>query len=450
MAPTNYSGQPMILVNELWRQGIDVHHLLYSFRRKKDFHYKTDRIISLNRSNWETTQLATLKYLLLEGYNIFHFWQRSLFYSPGLYQGFLGFDIPIIKSYGRRIVYRFTGYDLRIKSEDLKRNPYSVFRFGFDWPYEEEIQKKYLSFLHQYVDEFIVQDPELHCFLPSAKLVPRALNLNDWDYVGIMPTNIPLIIHAPSNSTIKGTKYIVSALEDLKREGLRFVYKDIFRMRHEDAIKWYKKADIIVDQLHVGWYGVVTLEAMALGKPVVVYIREELLDKYEHKVPIQNANPDTIKESLRELIKDFDKRAELGRLSRKYVEEVHDVRKVVPELISIYKDVLAKEIVFPQTFADIDYYSYQFKANKYKFKANKYEELLKTLPKLKFKANKYEELLKTLPKLKFKANKYEELLKIRRGRISLYLYNYYFRRFSSKMLRYLVINYWKSLFRSYS
>src|SRR6058998_2007963 len=34
-------------------------------------------------------------------------------------------------------------------------------------------------------------------------------------------------------------------------------------------------ADLLVDQLLTGWYGAVAVEMMALGKPVVCYLRED-------------------------------------------------------------------------------------------------------------------------------------------------------------------------------
>ena len=30
-------------------------------------------------------------------------------------------------------------------------------------------------------------------------------------------------------------------------------------------MEWFKKADIMVDELHKGWYGIAALECMAMG-----------------------------------------------------------------------------------------------------------------------------------------------------------------------------------------
>lgn len=48
---------------------------------------------------------------------------------------------------------------------------------------------------------------------------------------------------------------------------------------HDKVHELYEKTDLAVDELLVGWYGAFAVEMMALGKPVVCYIREEELKK---------------------------------------------------------------------------------------------------------------------------------------------------------------------------
>jgi Glycosyl transferases group 1 len=357
MAPVNIAGQPIQIAREMQRIGINARLLQYTSGEGHAFGYEVDKTVNL-LPNRRSTMMSTLKECLIEDYDIYHFWLRSLFYGRA-YNDFPGMDIPMIKARGKRIIYRFTGFDLRMRSEDMRKNPYSAFHYGYDLGFDESMQKKYLAFLEEYVDEFIVQDPEMQDFLPRAKIIPRVIDIEKWAYEGIKPSNKPLVVHAPSVKKSKGTEFVEKAIDELKNEGLQFEYKPIVGMKNEEAKQWYKKADIIVDQLHVGWYGVLALEGMALGKPVVVYIREELLEKFEHDIPIQNANPETAKSSLRELITDYEMRVDLGNRARKYVEQVHDVRKVVPQLVNVYKGVLQREPVLPKSYSDIDYYSAQ-------------------------------------------------------------------------------------------
>ena len=355
MSPRNHAGQPILLVKELQEQGVDARLLQYA-SRGNTYGYKTDIVVPHASSNKK--MLETLRWSFREGFDIYHFWNRSLFFLPS-YLGCSGIDIPLIKARGKRVVYRFTGFDLRLSSEDKNKNRYSPFHYGYNSGFDEELQRRYIDFLKGYVDQFIVQDPEMHSFFPEARVVPRVMNLDDWKYVGVADVNCPLVVHAPSSKKVKGSGFVDKAVEELQSEGLHFKYKAISGMTNSEARKWYERADIIIDQLLIGWYGVLALEGMALGKPVIVYIRDELLDRFEHDVPIQNANPDTIKESLRTLIKDSDLRKELGQRARSFVETYHDVRRVVPELKSIYRQVLNSDPVSPTSDSDVDYFEQQ-------------------------------------------------------------------------------------------
>jgi glycosyltransferase involved in cell wall biosynthesis len=112
-------------------------------------------------------------------------------------------------------------------------------------------------------------------------------------------------------------------------------------VRHDEAVERYKRADIVVDQLKTGWYGVFAIEGMALGKPVVTYLHDEAVARTEQafgvEVPIVSANPETLVERLRPLVESADERRRVGEASREYVERVHDAEKLADRLIEIYE-----------------------------------------------------------------------------------------------------------------
>ena len=100
-------------------------------------------------------------------------------------------------------------------------------------------------------------------------------------------------------------------------------------LHHDEARRRYEQADIVVDQLNAGWYGLFAIEAMALGKPVVTFLHEEAVARTEEafglRVPIVSATADTLVERLRPLVESADERRRIGAESRAYVERVHDV-----------------------------------------------------------------------------------------------------------------------------
>ncbi len=75
-------------------------------------------------------------------------------------------------------------------------------------------------------------------------------------------------------------------------------------MSHAEAMKAYRQADLIIDQILVGWYGGFAVEAMKMGIPVVAYICEEDLrfipEQMAHDLQgaIINANPDNLYNTL--------------------------------------------------------------------------------------------------------------------------------------------------------
>lgn len=364
MAPVNISGMPLVLVKGLREIGVEAR--LLQFGRGDQGHafgYESDIRVDLNSGPAGQVRLDTVRQTLDDGYDIFHFWLRTLVSGPR-YTGLMGLDLPFIKLRGRKIVYRFTGMDLRDPKQDLASNPHSPFRHGFVAASEEDepIRRAYIDFLRCHVDQFVVQDPEMAQYMPDARIIPRALNLDNWRHVGVEANERPLVVHGPSNPSVKGTKYILEACERLKDEGLNFDLKLITGMAHKEAVGWYRKADIVVDQILIGAYGVLAMEAMALGKPVICYVREDLFEPVYGKMPILNANPDNIGDVIRNAVTDFEMRRELGAKGRAFVERHHDVKRVAPDLKSLYADVLDRPQHIPTSGEDLSFLAGQLGA----------------------------------------------------------------------------------------
>ena len=105
----------------------------------------------------------------------------------------------------------------------------------------------------------------------------------------------------------------------------------------EEAFEIYKTADIIVDQVFVGIYGVFSIECMAMGKPVVCYIDPRMKERYPEELPVISADRDEVEQRIEELILDGRKRRECGMAGRAYVENYHDYRAVAWLLKGIYE-----------------------------------------------------------------------------------------------------------------
>ncbi len=136
---------------------------------------------------------------------------------------------------------------------------------------------------------------------------------------------------------IKGTGYVIRAVERLKSEGIDVSLVNLSGVASRNMRFHQVQADIIVDQLIYGGYGSTTLEAMALGKPVICYIRPSwktyltsLFPEWA-SCPIISATPETVYSELRKLVVDAQYRRKVGEESRRFAEKFLDVRKNVVE-----------------------------------------------------------------------------------------------------------------------
>lgn len=151
--------------------------------------------------------------------------------------------------------------------------------------------------------------------------------------------NCPILLHIPTEPHFKGTEEIVSAVKQLKDEGLNFKFNLKRQLTQQEFYQEIQACDIYIDELKCGSHGVTAVETMASGKPTVTYIREDLVDKFPQGFPLVNANPDTIYDVLKELILSPAKRNEIGIASREYVEKYHDLSVVCDDLIGIYDEI---------------------------------------------------------------------------------------------------------------
>lgn len=175
-------------------------------------------------------------------------------------------------------------------------------------------------------------------WVPEAVVVPPGLDLSEYEPVPPVERERPLVVHAPSNLEKKGTRFVIEACEQLP------VDLDIVHgVPHEEAVDRFRRADIVVDQMHYLWHGVFAIESMAYGKPVVTSLDETAVRQTEEafgvQVPIVSATPETLVERLRPLVESFDERRRLGEAGRAYVEHVHDIEKLADRLIEVYESL---------------------------------------------------------------------------------------------------------------
>ncbi len=270
-------------------------------------------------------------------YNTFHF-----YFGVTLLP--LNLDLPILKLLGKKMIMSYCGSDVRLYEIEKRRNPYiSLLETGRNKPENDGKKKLRMLWHNLWVDKFTAGEiiyKSVRRMIPKSKVDDSMFlsldGIKTSDFTPKYDSNeIPKIVHAPTDEDLKGTKYLEKALDKLKKKGLSFEYMKVKNKDHDEAMKDYRTADIIVDQLLIGGMGKFSVEAMALGKPVVVYLNEDIASELPD-VPIVNANIHNLDEVLTELIQSPTQRKKIGKRARKFVEnhcEKSDILKHFIDLV---------------------------------------------------------------------------------------------------------------------
>ncbi len=147
----------------------------------------------------------------------------------------------------------------------------------------------------------------------------------------LQATSGPLrVFHAPNHKTLKGTQSLVAAAEKLRNEGLDIELVMLRGVPNTVIRETIEKVDLVADQFVIGWYAMFAIEAMALEKPVLCFLREDLLELYTKagllemdECPLLNTSVLQIEERLRWACANREKLREIGKRGREYVLRRH-------------------------------------------------------------------------------------------------------------------------------
>ena len=260
-------------------------------------------------------------------------------------------------------LYRLAGIPMMVhyQGDDARQGDESIARFkvniaanveaGYYDASSDRFKRRMIRRMARYCEAIYAANPDLLHVLPTGTtFVPYShISLAEWAPIypaadGIAPLRIG---HAPSHRQVKGTDLVLRAIEALRAEGHQLEIVLVEGQSHEAAKRLYESMDVLVDQLYAGWYGGLAVEAMALGKPVLVYIRESDLylvpEAMALELPFVRVDPDTILDGLRTVA--TMPRSELhalGRRSRAFVERWHDPIKIAGDMKLAYEEALSR------------------------------------------------------------------------------------------------------------
>lgn len=334
----NYGTQAGMLAQGLREQGIDAISVSYpdTFKRLIDIELLHGG--NITEKIFKTAWNFILRFYWFFRCNTFHFYfGKTLLPNQ--------WDLPLYNFFGKKVLMEYLGYDVQLYQYSIDKYEITNVRY-YKLPEESilaDIKKTArLKSEVRFLDKQLVCAPYLSEFVPGSTVLPLAIDLKEYIYnPKSEPMNEITIMHAPTSRDNKGTSFILTVIDRLNSEGYNIRKLLVENVSHAELKQNYIECDIFIDQVLAGWYGTASIEAMALGRPTICFIRESYYEYIEYggSIPIINAQPSTLYEILKKTIDEKHLLPEIGKKSREFVEKVHNHETITKDLIEIYNSL---------------------------------------------------------------------------------------------------------------
>lgn len=341
--PRNVVGMAGSLAREQRKSGHLAHAILFNETSSID---PDNHDISLGFSNIRIRRQLPIRLGLfifcLFNYDIFNFYFAKTLLP-------FGFDLPLLRLFGKKIVMVYCGSDIRLIEVEKERNPYwNKIDCDVNTPELDAFKKRRMKWQSIWVHKAFAPRSIAAFALEvygKDKVITDIFVQNSMDlgrceasFLKIQKNVKPLLVHAPSKPTLKGTSYLEAVLDRLRENGYDFNYQRIEGLPNDEAQRIYQEeADIILDQFLLGGVGMLSMEGMYAGKPVVAYMLESVKEEYCPDIPIVSASIDDLYERLAELLDHPETWEEIGRAGQKYVGKHCNRATISEQLIDLYR-----------------------------------------------------------------------------------------------------------------
>ena len=321
-APYNIVNIPFLISRELRKMGYqcDVMSFYDDHRNHDSADFVLFKGTALNPEKGKFTKLNLLSFATkaILKYDLFQFHQRVTL-LPHEY------DIHAIRFIRKPYYIYHHGSDVVGNSDYLKHVPHAK------WAEAIFVSTPYL---YDFVPSSAIVIPQAISVSSLKKFIPSQKQYRDGIRESVIITHA---IHSEYAKKHKGSFVIMDAIDELKKCGFKIDFRFFIGKDHDLVLNEIAQADIHIDQMHYGWHGTISAEAMGLGTPVVCYIRNDL-EEFGEDLPVFRADKTNLVKRLENLIQDVDLRKRLSSEGKIYVSKVHDASQVAKKLLEVYKN----------------------------------------------------------------------------------------------------------------
>lgn len=254
-----------------------------------------------------------------------------------------GWELPLLKKMGRKIVVHFRGCEVRDWEKNMKLHPHNNLCEECD--YNRSLctspqTKARIDRVMKYADAVLVTTPDMKDFIPEAVHFPffaPDIDITRYPERQKKAGDPERLVHVTGHPGLEGTKHIQAAVDKLNSEGYNIEFIFLKGVTYDTALEAFSQADIAIGKMKMGYYANAQIESMCFGVPAITYVRPEFMTKELENSGFIFTSLDELEETLRYYL-DNPERLEAKRaIARESILKLHDNEKLTDLLVSIYE-----------------------------------------------------------------------------------------------------------------
>lgn len=278
-----------------------------------------DRDLDFSRTGCWSGRWRKALYLvdLLKRFDILHIHKGYSLFHHAL-------DLKLAKSLGLKVFIHYRGSEIRPEMEARSLSPAILDKVKREAAIAEKI---------------LVKDGQLAELLHSAD-IPCSVFPNIVDVSALENRDKPApggkklrVVHIPTNMTAKGTEAVRQAMAKITEVA---DYEEVQGIPHLQVLNKLLQADLVIDQMRTGTYGNTSLEAMALGTPVINYLNPVFTAYEPEAPPVIPADRDNLADVILQCSKERDRLSAIGNRGKAFTQKYHSFEYVGSALLKLY------------------------------------------------------------------------------------------------------------------
>ena len=280
--------------------------------------------------------------------------------SRGLWSKTFGIALKILRSKGDVYHVNYLLQDCYIALK-LRKKPLVGHAHGSDLRagLEHRLWKRIVQYNLKNCGKILVSTPDIlglaRQYREDAEYLPNPVDTQLF-YSKPMPElggKLRVLIASDANWSVKGTDIAIRALNKIKdqmdvsiikygkdfektidlAESLGLNVHPLPKVSHEEVREYYWESDVVMDRFKLGSLGMISLEAIASGRPVVTFVSSKYPEYEDFPLRDVITEEDIIKAINNATTKLWEK-------EYAYLERTHEAKNIIERLLGIYEAMM--------------------------------------------------------------------------------------------------------------